>query len=65
MKNKLQVGQEVKSGHLGSGVVTKVIISGIDKNVFAYLVMFDKTPHVNYNGGSNPCIQFIGNLTTK
>ena len=58
---ELEVGQLVKSDFLGVGTVERVI-PALTKGVFAYMVLWNKVPHIDYNGGSNPCFQFRSDL---
>jgi len=59
---KLRVNQRVKDEFLGEGTILK-IVNGTDKKVFAYIVEFDKTPPKDYNGGSNPCLRWVSDLS--
>lgn len=59
--DRLQVNQRVKDEFLGNGTVVK-IIQGTSKEVFAYMVMYDKNPPKDYNGGSNPCLRWVSDL---
>ena len=53
---RFKIGDRVKDAFLGEGKVTEIIKSGLDsKLVIGYMVMFDKTPHIRYNMGENPC----------
>ena len=60
--DKLQVGQRINDEFLGYGVVAK-IIQGTSKKVFAYMVMYEKEPPKEYNGGANPCLRWVSDLT--
>lgn len=60
----LEEKQRVSDAFLGSGTVVK-IINGSDgrcKQVFGYMVLFDKQPPLEYNGGANPCLRWISDL---
>ena len=58
---KLNLEDRVRHEYLGLGTIVK-IISGTSKDVFAYMVMFDNTPHKDYNNSSNPCLILHFNL---
>jgi hypothetical protein len=60
--DKLQVRQRVKDEFLGLGTIVK-IIQGTSKKVFAYMIMYDETPPKEYNGGANPCLRWVSDLT--
>jgi hypothetical protein len=60
--DKLQVDQRIKDKFLGKGTVVK-IIQGTSKEVFAYMVMYDIKPPKEYNGGSNPCLRWVSDLS--
>jgi hypothetical protein len=60
--DKLNINQRVNDEFLGCGTIVKVI-QGTSKEVFAYMVMYDKEPPKEYNGGKNPCLRWISDLT--
>ena len=60
--DKLKVRQRVKDEFLGLGTVVK-IIQGTSKQVFAYMIMYDEAPPKEYNGGANPCLRWVSDLT--
>ena len=60
--DKLRVGQKINDEFLGDGIIVK-IIQGTSKKVFAYMVMYDKEPPKEYNGGSNPCLRWVSDLS--
>ena len=60
--DKLRIGQIINDEFLGYGVIVK-IIQGASKEVFAYMVMYDKEPPKEYNGGSNPCLRWVSDLS--
>lgn len=60
-KIKPQLKDRVNSEFLGEGEVVK-IVNGTSKDVFAYMVLFDKNPPIEYNNGSNPCLMFAGGI---
>ena len=59
--DKLRINQRINDEFLGYGTVVK-IIQGTSKKVFAYMVMYDKEPPKEYNGGSNPCLRWVSDL---
>jgi len=60
--DKLRVGQRINDEFLGYGIIVK-IIQGTSKKVFAYIVMYDNAPPKEYNGGSNPCLRWVSDLS--
>lgn len=60
-KIKPQVTDRVNSDFLGDGEVVD-IIKGTSKGVFAYMVLFDTAPPIEYNNGNNPCLMFEGGI---
>ena len=60
--DKLRVGQRINDELLGCGVIVK-IIQGTSKKVFAYMVMYDNEPPKEYNGGANPCLRWVSDLS--
>ena len=60
--DKLRVGQRINDDSLGYGVIVK-IIQGAGKKVFAYMVMYEKEPPKEYNGGVNPCLRWGSDLS--
>ena len=60
--DKLRVNQRINDEFLGKGTVVQ-IIQGTSGAVFAYMVMYDKKPPKEYNGGSNPCLRWISDLS--
>ena len=58
-KIRFNIKDKVTSKFLGEGEVVD-IIKGTSKDVFAYMVLFDTTPPVDYNNGNNPCLVFSG-----
>lgn len=60
-RSKFQIKDRVNSDFLGEGEVVK-IVNGTFKGVFAYMVLFDKTPPLEYNGGNNPCLIFTSGI---
>ena len=61
---KLKVGNKITHDFLGQGEVVK-IIQGTSKKVFAYMVMYEKNPPLDYNGGCNPCLCWASDLTIQ
>lgn len=57
----MKKGDIVKDEFLGLGTIQKVI-KGTDNKVFAYLILFNKTPPKNYNNCNNPCLRFKGSI---
>jgi len=57
----IKKGDLVLDDFLGKGEVMKVITSQ-DGQSTIYLVLFDVTPPLDYNGESNPCLRFKGSL---
>ena len=60
--DKLRVGQRINDDSLGYGVIVK-IIQGTSKKVFAYMVMYEREPPKEYNGGVNPCLRWGSDLS--
>jgi hypothetical protein len=60
--DNLRVGQRINDEFLGYGVIVK-IIQGTSKKVFAYMVMYDKEPPKEYNGGGNTCLRWVSDLS--
>ena len=60
---ELIVNARIKDEFLGSGKIAK-IIKGTSGKVFAYMILYDKTPPKDYNGGSNPCLRWANDLIT-
>ena len=54
---KFNVGCRVVNDYLGAGEVTKRF-----KRFSGYMVLFDRTPDVRYNGSKNPTLVFAGTL---
>lgn len=60
--DKLRVGQRINDDFLGYGLIVK-IIQGTSEKVFAYMVMYDNEPPKEYNGGGNPCLRWVSDLS--
>ncbi len=60
--DKLRVGQRINDEFLGYGVIEN-IIQGTSKKIFAYMVRYDKEPPKEYNGGGNPCLRWVSDLS--
>ena len=54
---KFNVGCRVVDDYLGAGEVTKRF-----DNFSGYMVLFDRTPNVRYNGAENPALVFADAL---
>lgn len=59
---ELIINQKVDDEFLGVGTVVK-IIKGTSGKTFAYMIMYDKDPPKDYNGGSNPCLRWYNDFT--
>jgi hypothetical protein len=57
MIKKFNIGDRVIHEYLGEGVVTKLIKNYYQPKLTQfYVVLFDNTPDVKYNGGNNECL---------